>query len=111
MYLSPVEYLSSDLLLSQVKSLQSDSLSRSELLNFNGPIAVVEDEAPHDSGVVIFELKKPMRNDYGPNEDPIAQVLGYVQEIKKGETLDRNGRPVKGRCASLITPIVHNNDV
>lgn len=111
MYLSLVEYLSSDLLLSQVKSLQSGSLSRSELLIFNRPIAIVEEEAPYDLGVVIFELKKPMRNDYRPNEDPIVQVLGYVREIKKGETLDRNGRPVKGRYASLITPIIHNYDV
>ena len=31
--------------------------------------------------IVILELKKPMRNDYTQAENPIIQMLGYVDKI------------------------------
>ena len=88
-------YLSSDIPLSQVDELDSESQSRPDiLLFFDHAIAVVEDDAPYTSGVVIFEFKRPMRDGYSSDKNPIQQVLGYVEEIKAGKKVDKNGRPL-----------------
>lgn len=89
-------YLASDMPLRKVDGLDSQSMSRPDLLIFfDRPIAVVDDEYPYSSGVVIFEFKRPMRDDYEPNENPIQQVLKYVREIKLGSLRDRGGRPFR----------------
>lgn len=90
-------YLASDIALKRVEPIDSDSSSRPDLLIFDFPIAVVDDEAPYNSGVVIFEFKRPMRNDYDDEENPIAQVYKYVDEIKAGGKTDKAGRPLTVR--------------
>lgn len=86
-------YLASDIPLRRVEELNSDSISRPDLLIFfDRAIAVVDDEFPYNSGVVIFEFKRPMRDDYTAEDNPIQQVLGYVREIKGGNLKDRDGR-------------------
>lgn len=89
-------YLASDLRLSRVQEIDSDSSLRPDLLIFfDSAIAVVEEESPYSSGVVIFEFKKPMRDDYSEDNNPIQQVLRYVQEIKQGKARDKDGRPFR----------------
>ena len=90
-------YLASDLALKRIEPIDSDSSSRPDLLIFDLPIVVVDDEAPYNSGVVIFEFKRPMRNDYDDEENPIAQVYKYVDEIKAGGKTDKAGRPLTVR--------------
>lgn len=92
--LSYHHYLSSDVPLNKVNVLKSNSDSRPDLLFlFDRPIAVVEDEAPYTS-VVIFEFKRPMRDDYKADENPIEQTFRYVEQIKSDKMVDKNGRPV-----------------
>ena len=87
-------YLASDISLKGNRAVQSESDSRPDLLMFfDHPIAVVDGDAPYNSGVVIFEFKRPMRNDYGDDDNPIQQVLRYVQQIKEGKELTKDGRP------------------
>lgn len=86
-------YLSSDIPFKQVKAIESNSESRPDLLIFNKPLAVVGEEAPFSS-IVIFEFKRPMRDDYSENGNPIQQVLHYVDEIKQGNCLDKDGRQI-----------------
>jgi len=89
-------YLASDMSLSSVPDLDSDSRLRPDLIAFfDRPIAVVEEDAPFNSGIVIFEFKRPMRDNYDDEDNPIQQILGYVNAIKEGTTIDRNGRPVR----------------
>lgn len=90
------EYLASDLPLSHAEDLETESLSRPDILAlFDRPIAVVEEDAPYTSGVVLFEFKRPMRDDYSSGDNPIQQVLGYVEEIKTGKKTDKDGRPIR----------------
>lgn len=41
--------------------------------------------------VVIFELKKPMRDDLKRN-NPVEQIIRYMERIKTNTVTDRNGR-------------------
>lgn len=86
-------YLSSDIPLKQMSPINSKSDLRPDLLIFNGPLALVGEEAPYSS-VVIFEFKRPMRDNYSSEQNPIQQVLHYVEEIKQGNCLDKDGRQI-----------------
>ncbi len=41
--------------------------------------------------VVIFELKKPMRNDLTTN-NPVEQIIRYMTKIQTNTVTDKNGR-------------------
>lgn len=89
-------YLASDKPLKDAENLQSEELSRPDLLIFfDRPIAVVDGEAPYNSGIVVFDFKRPMRDDYDEDDNPIQQVLRYVQQIRGGEALTKDGRPIE----------------
>ena len=88
-------YLASDLKLKNIKELDSDSELRPDLIFFfNRAIATVEEELPYNTGIVIFEFKRPMRNDYNDEENPIQQVFSYIKEIRSGKALTKDGRPI-----------------
>ena len=89
------KYLASDIPLRKVEVTTSNDLDRPEILIFDHPIAVVSDDAPFSS-VVIFEFKRPMRDDYkdGEAKNPIQQVYKYVNYLKSEDAVDKNGRPV-----------------
>jgi hypothetical protein len=90
------EYLASDMPLRKNARLETDSSSRPDLmLFFDRAIAIVDDEPPFNSGIVIFEFKRPMRDDYTGEDNPIQQVLQYVQEIKEGNARTKDGRPIQ----------------
>lgn len=89
--LSYHRYLASDLPLSSVEPVEVDSRERPDLIIFNSPFAFVEDEVPFSS-IVVVEFKKPLRNDYSDEENPITQVYDYVDKIRAGKVKDRRGR-------------------
>lgn len=92
--LSYHQYLASDIPLRKNAKLENESSSRPDLLLFfNRAIAMVDDEPPFNSGIVIFEFKRPMRDDYTSDENPVQQVLKYVQEIRDGNAKTKAGRP------------------
>lgn len=92
--LSYHRYAASDMKLRKMEPIESDSDNRPDiLLIFDKPIAVVEDEYPYGSGVVIFEFKRPLRDDYNREKNPIQQVINYVMDIREGQVCDRRGRP------------------
>ncbi|KKB07168.1 hypothetical protein VE25_19225 [Devosia geojensis] len=86
-------FLSSDVRLDQVQPLETDSLSRPDLLIFNHPLAFSEDAEPLQSMVVI-EFKKPDRTAY-QDEDPVTQVYRMVREIRESKKKDRQGRYIR----------------
>ena len=45
--------------------------------------------------IIIIELKKPMRNDYTISDNPISQMLRYVDELRSNSKKDKRGRPIK----------------
>lgn len=45
--------------------------------------------------IIIIELKRPMRNNYTKDENPIDQLYGYVRKIRDGKAEDRYGRKIR----------------
>jgi hypothetical protein len=85
-------YLASDIPFNQ-QEVNIESSARPDIIIFNRPIAFV-DEAPPFSAVILVEFKRPARNDYADEENPIAQIFGYVETIKSGKARDHAGRPI-----------------
>lgn len=72
-------------------------MDRPDIVALDSPVLMSlneNDGRPFDS-VIIFELKKPMRDDYNDSDNPITQLLKYARQIKSGASKDANGRPIK----------------
>jgi hypothetical protein len=85
-------YLASDMRF-DMQEVRLPSKERADIIIFNGPAAFVS-EAPPFSSVVLVEFKRPLRDDYTDEENPIAQVYRYTELIKSGNATDRGGRPI-----------------
>lgn len=88
-------YLASDIPLKQVEDINSESSSRPDILIFNRSIAVVDDKDQPYSSVVLLEFKRPMRDNYESDENPIEQIYRYVRKIKDSKAHTREGRPIR----------------
>lgn len=69
---------------------------RPDLMLLDNSIALLEsqnDGTPYDT-IVLFELKKPMRNDLTTN-NPVDQIIGYMEKIQSNKFTDRNGRIIR----------------
>ena len=82
------EYLSSDLPINGPNSGRPDLLAYDKSIGFRG-----ENEASNP--VTIFEFKKPQRDDFvnpSSKEDPVQQIIRYVNQIRKGKCKTPRGR-------------------
>jgi hypothetical protein len=88
-------YLASDVPFKHLRKdvMDIDSDERPDLVIFNRPAAFVN-EGPPFSSVVLIEFKRPARNDYNDEENPISQIYKYVRMIQNGKVVDRSGRPI-----------------
>lgn len=96
--LSYHSYLSSDKSFKEIKVLPgTESLDRPDLLIFNESFAFVNDEAPHNSFVIV-EFKRPERHDYNTRnrkKNPIDQVISYIGTIRENKATDRRGKVIQ----------------
>lgn len=70
---------------------------RTDLMILDSPVAV-SDEANTGTEyetIVLFELKRPMRNDYNDGSNPVTQLYNYVAFLKSGKAMDKDGRLIK----------------
>lgn len=83
------EYLSSDKPLDGFRSDRPDILAFDKRLSFRG-------ENIASNPVTIFEFKKPQRDDFVnlSSEDPIAQIIRYIKQIKDGKYQTPKGRNI-----------------
>ena len=70
---------------------------RTDIMVLDRPVAVSDEE---NSGteygtIVLFELKRPMRNDYSEGDNPINQLYGYVRKLQSGKAKDKDGRIIR----------------
>ncbi|GEM55106.1 hypothetical protein B0A58_01580 [Flavobacterium branchiophilum NBRC 15030 = ATCC 35035] len=95
--LSYHKYLASDLPLSSMNKdvVDSNSEERPDIIIFNSPIALVNNDAPYQS-IVILEFKRPMRKGYYEEKNPIEQIYGYIRKILDKKSLDNKGRVIQG---------------
>ena len=91
------EYLASDKSFKQNRVIDNDSSDRADLLIFNNSFAFVEDDAPHQSFVIV-EFKRPERADYSEKDEkknPIDQVVSYIRTIRESKAIDRRGKEIE----------------
>lgn len=87
-------YLASDKPLSSLKVVDAKGGDEPDLVVFNTPQAFTETSSPYQS-VVIVEFKRPERNEYPKSdEDPVDQVLRYVDKIKDGTAKDKDRKTI-----------------
>ncbi|MBC3764572.1 ATP-binding protein [Neptunicella marina] len=85
------EYLSSDKELNGPNSDRPDILAYDKRIGFRGG-----NEASNP--VTIFEFKKPQRDDFvnpSSKEDPVEQIIRYVNQIRKGKYKTPKGRKMQ----------------
>ncbi len=85
------KYLASDKKLKKVELTNSTSNERPDIIVFNTPFAFSNDNKPYSS-IVLIEFKRPMRDDYSDEENPIQQINRYAREIIEGEVKDKHNR-------------------
>lgn len=86
------EYISSD-----IPFDNDPKKDRTDILMLDQPVALSdEDNTGREFGtIVILELKRPMRDDYGAGDNPIQQLLGYVDKLSTNRMTDKNGRIIR----------------
>lgn len=89
--LSYHKYLASDKTFKRIEPIESNSNDRPDIIIFNRPFAFSNDEKPYES-IVLIEFKRPMRDDYTDQENPISQINKYAREIIDGDAKDKNER-------------------
>ena len=89
--LSYHKYLASDKKFKKIEFVNSNSNERPDLIIFNKPFAFSNDDKPYES-IVLIEFKRPMRDDYSDEENPIHQINKYAREIIEGEAKDKHER-------------------
>lgn len=85
------EYLSSELPMNGPRSDRPDLLAYDKRIGFRGG-----NEASNP--VTVFEFKKPQRDDFvnpSSKEDPIEQIIRYVNQIRKGKYKTPRGREMQ----------------
>ncbi|HUT24923.1 MAG TPA: ATP-binding protein, partial [Sumerlaeia bacterium] len=86
-------YLASDTRHRKVTAIEAEGDKRTDVFLLYAPHAFTDDSAPYQS-VVILEFKRPQRDDYTPQENPIEQCIGYVQDFIAGNVKDCRGRQI-----------------
>lgn len=95
-------YLASDKTMKSQKSIQVESNDEMDLAIYDNPIVFNDTpETQPFSALTIIEFKRPMRNDYTDKDNPIKQVLEYVEKIRSGKAKTRHGRPISGNLETL----------
>ncbi len=84
-------YVSSD------KPLSGANAPRPDLLAYDKRVVFRGDNEPSNP-ITIFEFKKPQRDDFvnsSSSEDPVQQIIRYVNDIKDGRFKTREGREIR----------------
>lgn len=61
---------------------------------FDNPTVFADSDRPFDS-ITIVEFKRPMRDDYKDEDNPIDQVEKYVEMLQDGKVKDKDGQLIR----------------
>jgi hypothetical protein len=89
-------YLASDLKFSAQEGapVAVDTDRRPDLVLYNHKMAFAGENYRPFSSVVIIEFKRPERNDYDDDENPVSQVYDYIRDIRGGTARNPDGSHV-----------------
>lgn len=70
---------------------------RTDLMILDSPVAVSDEEnnGTEYETIILFELKRPMRDDYSDGSNPITQLYGYVKKLQTNTAKDKDGRIIR----------------
>lgn len=82
-------YLASDKKIKSMDIIESDSNKEPDIIIFDHPFLLSENE--RNTTLTIFEFKRPERDDYTDEENPVLQVINYVKDLRSSKVHDKNG--------------------
>lgn len=85
--------IQSDRTLKSIGGIDSESAMRPDLLAFDREHVLAEGAQPI-TALTIVEFKRPMRDDYSDDDNPLNQVFKTVEEIRSNRRRDPKGRPI-----------------
>lgn len=88
-----VNYLASDLSFAKMPITKSDSKQRMDIAALKLYAVGTSDNAGE---LYIIEFKRPGRDDYDPDKNPISQVLDYVEVLRAGGVTAADGTEISG---------------
>ena len=92
----------SDVPLKSIEGVESSSGLRPDLLAFDREHVLAEGSHPI-TALTVVEFKRPMRDDYTDEENPLNQVFKTVEEIRSRGRKDAQGRPIVVSDAGVPT--------
>jgi len=107
-------YLASDKKLKSMEVIESDSGKEPDITIFNHQFLLTDNERINT--VTIIEFKRPERNDYTDDENPVKQIIEYVKDLRESKAKDKQGEtitinantPIYAYIITSLTPKVIN---
>src|SRR5262249_16243516 len=96
-------YITSDKKLSAIEHIDIPSGRQPDILLFDHKLIMPPTEQPL-SAITIVEFKRPNRDDYTPNDNPVRQCRNLVKDIRTG-AFKINGRTIS-TVAGEKTPAI-----
>lgn len=93
-------YLASDKKLSSMSPIRTSSDNEPDIIIFDKPFAFTDENLQPFRNISIIEFKRPGRNNYSDDENPIQQVIEYMDDIIAGKIKTKDGRYLEG-CENL----------
>ncbi len=89
-------YIASDKQFSQIpghhQSGNGKNRKRPDLYVYTFATVEVNETSQPYKALDIFEFKRPMRNEYTDEENPYSQILDYLETIRTGSPVNKDGR-------------------
>lgn len=95
-------FVGSDQRLDKIEPLVSDSALRPDLVIFDREFPLSDSPQPISS-LTLVEFKRPMRDDYTDEDNPLKQVVKTIKAIREGQYIGPNTRPVKVASKDIPT--------
>lgn len=88
------DFIASDIPLSSNKDISIYDNKRPDIFFDNKYIFSDDSQKTTFDSITLIEFKRPLRDNYTPEENPIDQVYSYIDKIKDNELYTGKGRPV-----------------
>lgn len=89
-------YLASDKKIKSMDPIQSASKNEPDIAIFDSPFAFTDESEQPFRNVTIIEFKRPGRESYGDSENPIQQVIEYMDDFTNGKIKTKDGLTIDG---------------
>lgn len=84
-------YLASDTKLRSMSEIDCESGKEPDILIFDSPFAFTDEDTQPYRNITIIEFKRPGRENYTDEENPIKQVKEYMDDIIEGKIKSKDG--------------------